>query len=240
MALCRYMGQWVHLSIWDHLGTEELVRRHSRRLNMLYKCLLVGALLSASPLVYGAYIAPHAAEINSIGTLSLGKSGTLEIKERPLNGAWWGDTFNLVVSQDGKIAVLPFDATYGIFKVMVSPLIGNTQPEYVLIAAQGRGTAATSWYLNIYQIRNHKFVRMYRKLIAQYFGPTNIWWYEVDYATMVGGTQAILLTLRISSPDSNQFVDKTLIPKQKFLKIYWDSAKNKFVCGSNSDGLNVL
>lgn len=147
-----------------------------------------------------------------------------------------------MVANGKDTTTLPFDAAYGRFEV--TPFISSEDVHaplnYVLINAQGKGTAATSWYLNIYKIRNHQFVSMYRKQIAGYFGPANIWWYEVDYARMLNGTPEILLTLRISSSNENKYVIKSLIPKDKFLKIYWDNSKHEFVCGPNPDDLNAL
>lgn len=169
--------------------------------------------------------------LNTTGELNVVGGITARVEKRLTDGEWSGDSYDLVIRISGTKdqVVFPFESTYGRFRLYMSGLTGSSMPEVILITASGRGTSATSYSLDIYRIDGSKLVKIYDKLIAEYYGPGEMWWYDVDFEVEKSGLSEIMLSLENSPPSHSALEDLTLIPKVTKLKVSWDVTNKKVI-----------
>lgn len=189
---------------------------------------------SLSGSCYAGYYGTEVPGIDAVGEIVSSRLGSVEIKKRSINGAWQGDTYNLVIEKgpDNQTIVWPFQSDYGQFHAYVCKLTDGEYPEIVLVTARGKGTSVTSYYMDIYEIAGTKLIKTYEKKISEYFGPQKIWWYDIGFDHANSDFDFITLTLSIYDSTYGVFNsnldDWKLIPRERNLKIYWNDVAKKY------------
>lgn len=169
--------------------------------------------------------------LNAPGTVLINRWGISDVtvERRTSDTGYWGESYLLKVNSQAGTATFPFDTTYGNFRFWIDNLIGETSPQIILVTSRGRGTSSSAYFLDVYRLQNSHFVKTYEMQISEYFGPGDIWKYEVDFQRRPADTDFIKLSLVVDEPDHDQYVVPTLIPKHKKLYIVWDKTSQKFI-----------
>lgn len=112
------------------------------------------------------------------GTIALPRGGSLAVdkQQQPEDGpdatASWSERFVLTLRDDGEQAGFTFDASYGIFEAIALDITGDGLEEVALVRASGRGTAATSYVLEILQLQDGVPVSVFQAMVGGVlFGP---------------------------------------------------------------------
>jgi hypothetical protein len=131
-------------------------------------------------------------------------------------------------ARSNLVASLNFDAAYGEFSVSGLRLMSDTQTSTImLITAQGEGTSATRFVLNLYQVMDNKLRRMFHKTISDYFGSGKRWWYCPELRAMQlpsgqksgEGLSLVLYHDPLGHNKLPEFPD--LIPKARSACVFW-------------------
>ena len=168
--------------------------------------------------------------INSVGTIGDEKEFLAKIEPRVESDYWRSNTFNLIVTTStGNRITFPFDAAYGIFRLYIIKLDGGSSPDYVLITAQGEGSDATSYYMDIYRIEHDKLIKSYEKQVSDRFGVSAMWRYDMCFTDIKPDVSALDLHLHLEIYHPSDLDDRSLIPASKSLRIVWDDKADKFI-----------
>ena len=169
--------------------------------------------------------------LDAPGTLAINQwdISKVTIESRPSKTGFIGESYLLKVYGHGHLVKFPFDTTYGNFRVWIDNLTGGQSPEVILVASRGRGTSANAYFLDIYHQQPPGLVKVYEMQISGYFGPGDIWRYEVNFERRQNNVDFITLTLAVDEPYHGSLVAKQLIPKKKIMYIVWDEKFHKFI-----------
>jgi hypothetical protein len=195
-------------------------------------------LLCAALLLFGLMTAAHAAyfnddppTLNAVGCVSFDSGLSATIVKRLDGKSWWGEKYAVLVkSADKKIDVsFPFESSYGRFRAYFPNLRELNQPNLVLVTSRGKGTSAASYYLDIYEIHGSTVTKAYEMQISEYYGPGELWWYDVSFEPTQSDKDDLVLNLNYSESTGNPLEDISLIPKTKEIRIAWDSKTEKYI-----------
>ncbi|HEY3644319.1 MAG TPA: hypothetical protein VGM16_03190, partial [Gammaproteobacteria bacterium] len=135
-------------------------------------------------------------QLNSEGTLDLGSASSIvSVSISDTDSDDFGDGRLLTLATKGKKVTYPFDAAYGMFHLYVVSLSGFRSPEVVLVHAEGRGTSASTWVLDVLTLADDKIVSEYKKDVASFFGSGELWWYSISFTDAAENTATVDLRL---------------------------------------------
>lgn len=144
------------------------------------------------------------------------------------------DDYVLTVKTGGKEVAYPFTASYGRFHLYLASLSKYPDGDLILLRSEGRGTSASSWYLDILDVDSGKLVLKYETLIGAFFGSGETWWYTVhfkNYEPKDNGDEYQSIRLKLFHDDitHDPLEDISLIPKDDKITIYWDLNQKKYI-----------
>jgi hypothetical protein len=153
----------------------------------------------------------------------------ITVESRTSDTGFYGESYVLKVYRKNHIIEFPFDTTYGNFRMWIANLTGADSPEIILVTSWGRGTSASAKFLDIYYLQDLHLVNAYEMLISEYFGPGDLWSYDVNLVRRQSTEDFITLTLAVEEPYHGNLVVQSLVPKEKIMYIVWNKKLHKFI-----------